>query len=98
MARKITEEDKIQINILYVKYKTYAGVARETGFAPTTVKKYIIKDFVLPESIKIKEFHYTDLPETISSDLSKVSDMGELCTMSDVEKEEIKDLWKELVL
>ena len=42
MARKVTEEDKILINELYIKLKTYAAVARETGFSPTTVKKYII--------------------------------------------------------
>lgn len=36
---RVTKDDVIKINELYLKHKTYAAVARETGFAPSTVKK-----------------------------------------------------------
>ena len=49
MATKVTQEDKIRMNELYLKYKTYAEVARQTGFSASTVKKYIISDFILPQ-------------------------------------------------
>ena len=41
MASKVTNEDILRINELYYKHKTYAEVARQTGFAASTVKKYI---------------------------------------------------------
>ena len=43
MARTVIDQDKIkEINISYIKNKTYAAVARELGIAASTVKKYII--------------------------------------------------------
>ena len=42
MASKVTNEDILRINELYYKHKTYAEVARQTGFAASTVKKYVI--------------------------------------------------------
>ena len=41
MASKVTNEDILRINELYYKHKTYAEVARQTGFAASTVKKYV---------------------------------------------------------
>ena len=43
--KRVTIDDVIKINQAYLKHKTYAGAARETGFSPTTIKKYIIPDF-----------------------------------------------------
>lgn len=56
MANKVTESVKIEFNELYLKYKTYAEVARQTGFSASTVKKYIIPNFVSRENIKITKF------------------------------------------
>ena len=45
MANKVTPDDILQINTLYLELKTYAAVARKTGFSAGTVKKYIIPNF-----------------------------------------------------
>lgn len=45
MANKVTPDDILQMNTLYLELKTYAAVARKTGFSAGTVKKYIIPDF-----------------------------------------------------
>ena len=37
MAR-VTDEDKILINQIYLEVGTYAETARRTGFSPSTVK------------------------------------------------------------
>ena len=97
MAAKITESQKIQMNILYKELKTYAAVAREMGCSPTTVKKYIIPDFVVPEEIKETTIQMTELP-LLDFDLFGAHPFGELCLLSDEEREEVKVLWKELVI
>lgn len=53
MANKVTPDDILQMNILYLELKTYAAVARKTGFSAGTVKKYIIPNFA-PAAEKIK--------------------------------------------
>ena len=96
MAKKVTEEDKVLMNELYVKLKTYAAVARETGFSPTTVKRYIIQNYVPKDSIQKNKFDL-EIP-SIEYDLFKVEDFGLLCVLSKEEKNEIEELWKEMLL
>ena len=72
MARKVTEEDKILMNELYLKLKTYAAVARETGFSPTTVKRYIIQ----------KKINYAC--ELLLLGRYSINQIAELCNFSDV--------------
>ncbi len=43
--RVVKESDIKEMNRLYLELKTYAGVARVTGFSPSTVNNYIKKDF-----------------------------------------------------
>ena len=47
----VTQADIKEMNRLYLELKTYAAVARVTGFSPSTVKKYIVPDFKIPENI-----------------------------------------------
>ena len=96
MAKKVTEEDKVLMNELYIKLKTYAAVARETGFSPTTVKRYIIQNYVPKDSIQKNKFDL-EIP-SIDYDLFKVEDFGLLCVLSKEEKNEIEELWKEMLL
>ena len=96
----ITQEKIIEINELYLKIKTYAGVSRAMGGSPspTTVKKYIIPNYVSKENIKKKTFRKEDLPE-FSTDIFKgVDNWGDLCVLSNEEKEEMKELWEELIV
>lgn len=96
MAR-ITEEQKVQMNVLYKRLGTYAAVAREIGCAPSTVKKYIIEDFVSPEEVKQKIFVPAVLPE-IDFTLFEGKTFGEVCELSSEEAEEVKELWKEMLV
>lgn len=99
MARTvIDEETKIKINELYLKIGTYSGVAKEIGCAPTTVKKYIIPNFVPQAEIQKKIFQREDLPEFSVEGLKNIKNWGSLCLLSDEEKEEIHELWKELII
>ena len=96
MATRITEDQKIQMNILYKELKTYAAVARVMGVAASTVKRYIIPDFVNPEEIEIKTVQIKELPPV---DINKFKQpFGNLCLLSEEEKEEVKELWKELLV
>lgn len=99
MATKITDADKIRINELYIKYHTYAAVARETGFAASTVKKYVIPNYIPQTEIQIKKFTIEELPEEIDYfALAQIEDLGAICVLSDEEKEEVRELWKELII
>ena len=100
MARTvITEEKKIEINELYLKIGTYSGVAKIVGCAPSTVKKYIIEGYVPQANITQKiKFKKEDLPQFSSSSFRGVNNWGDLCRLSNTEREEIKELWKELVM
>ena len=100
MANKVTNEDILQINSLYFQYKNYAEVARQTGFAASTVKKYIDPNWKPIEQRIIHPFNEELMPEVNQAILvfRGVSDYGYLCTLSETEKEEVKKLWEELVV
>ena len=44
MARRLTDNDILAIQECYSKIGTYSGVAKELGFSPSTVKKYVLLD------------------------------------------------------
>lgn len=96
MATRITEEQKLQMNILYKKYSTYAAVAREMGVAPTTVKKYIIPNFEVPQSEYINRFDSSMLPEFNPKAFENID--WNNCVIFGDEFEEIKELWKEIMI
>lgn len=90
----ITNSDIKEINRLYVELKTYAAVARATGFSPATVKKYIIKDYKIIDKEKIIRFD-KPLPD-FDSTMFRCDDWGPLCLLSEEETREIEQLWEEL--
>lgn len=98
MARTITQEQIIEINELYCKIGTYSGVAKKVGCAPTTVKKYIIPNYIPQENIVQKKFKKEDVPEFSAEGFKNVEDWGSLCSLSNIEKEEIYELWNELIM
>jgi len=94
---KITDEIKIQINNLYLKHGTYSAVAKEIGCAPTTVKKYIIPDYVPVAECEKKIFTNDDIPTDLSMDKFLVTDnFGDLCVLEKYEDVEVVELWKEM--
>lgn len=94
--RVVTNEDIKTMNRLYLELKTYAAVARKTGFSPATVKKYIQPDFTPIEEKDIKRFN-EPLPDFDPS-MFRCDDWGHLCVLSDEEVVEIRELWKEIEL
>lgn len=90
----ITQKEIKEINRLYLQLKTYAAVARATGFSPATVKKYIIKDYAETDESNFIRFD-RPLPEFDSS-MFRGDDWGALCLLSEEEEQEIRELWKEL--
>ena len=95
MARIVINQDKIkEINILYLKLKTYAAVARELGIAPSTVKKYIIPNFTLvTDVVKFDD----NLIKPVNLNLIAFNNK-DICTLTDIEIIEIEELWKEIMI
>lgn len=100
MASKVTNEDILRINELYYKHKTYAEVARQTGFAASTVKKYIISGWKPVEVENITRFELSSLPDYKEAVkiFRGVDNYGYLCQLTPEENEEIKELWRELAV
>ena len=100
MANKVTNEDVLRINELYYKHKTYAEVARQTGFSASTVKKYVIPGWAPVDDTKFVRFDLADLPDFEAATwlFRGINNYGNLCTLTDYEKEEIKELWEELAV
>lgn len=52
---RVTQDEIIKMNELYLEYKTYAAVAKEVGRAPSTVKRYIDPEYIsqaIPKKLK----------------------------------------------
>lgn len=91
---RVSPDDIIRFNNLYLELKTYAGVARETGFSASTIKKYIIKDYVPAEKVEMQKFS-GDLPEFVP-EIFRQQNWTPFIDMKPEEYEEIKELWKEM--
>lgn len=100
MASKVTNEDILRINELYYKYKTYAETARQTGFSASTVKKYVIPNWAPVATESIIKFDMAELPDFITTTefFRGIYNYGALCILTEREKEEIKELWRELAI
>ena len=98
MANKVTDADKLKFNELYLKLKTYAAVARETGFSASTVKKYIIPNFVSQEDIVEQKFDKI-IPDTFLCSFPKnPAEWGQILEMTEFEKTAMEELRKEIVI
>ena len=100
MAKRVTNEDILKFNEIYYKTKTYAEVARETGFSASTVKKYINKNWQPVVVENIKRFDLVNLPnfEKAVEIFRGIDNYGNLCVLTEYEIEEIKELWEELAI
>lgn len=99
MAKRVTEDDKIRFNTLYLKLGTYSGVAKETGFSASTVKKYIVPGFQIPEDNSIIKFTKEEIPKVFDPiTLVESENWGDLCNLTLEEVTEINELKKELLI
>lgn len=97
MARKVQQADIERMLELYDQLGTYAAVAREVGFSASTVRKYILENQVITPSAAVEVFDTTMLDSEVDYTMFRISNWGDLCVLTDDEKDEIKQLWKELV-
>ena len=97
MANKVTQENIVEINEIYLKVGTYAETARRTGFAASTVKKYIIPNYVSKENISIKKFEGTPA-EVDPKIFIYTENWGDLCELTSEERVELEELRKELII
>lgn len=97
MANRVTENDKIKINELYVKLKTYAAVARETGFSASTVKKYVVPGYIPQEKIIIRKFE-GEIPDSFPPLPKNPHEWKELLKLSPEEIKGIEELRKEVLI
>lgn len=102
MARTIVTTDLIEkMNELYIEIGTYSGVSRALGGSPSpsTVKKYIIPNYIKKENLVIKKLTVDDIPEIIDFEPFKgKDDWGFLCELTEQEIKDIEELWKEISL
>lgn len=99
MARRVSVDDIRQMNEIYYKCKSYAETARQTGWSAATVRNYIDKKFSPVLENEIHRFDpNAELPEFSLVAFENITNFGELCTPSDEEREEIKELWRELAI
>lgn len=101
MATKVTNEDVLRINELYYKHKTYAEVARQTGFAASTVKKYVTPGWKPVETKNIVKFDLAQLPDfttEVAPLFRGIDNYGTMCVYSENEKLSTHKLWEELTI
>ena len=100
MASKVTNEDILRINEIYYKTKVYAETARQTGFSAGTVKKYVIPGWQPIIIENIQKFDLAQLPDFQKAIeiFRGIFNYGNLCILTNDEKEEIKELWGELAV
>jgi hypothetical protein len=99
MAKRVQESDIALMLELYPKLGTYAAVAREVGFSASTVRKYIIENNGTAATnvpVEIQVFNTELAPLEDFANLFAIPNWGDLCILSDEEKIEISELWKEL--
>lgn len=100
MRRRVSLDDVRKINEIYYKCHSYAETARQTGWSASTVRSYVDPNFNPVTEDKIHRFD----PDTEFKGFDNyeiwegLDNFGVLCTLSDEEYEEIKQLWEELTI
>lgn len=94
MARRVSEEDIKLMNEAYLLCGTYSGVAKATGWSASTVKKYIVSDFKSEGAQKTVEISIPSVEDTIAY----LCNHTDLSCLTESEKTDMKNLWKEVLV
>lgn len=97
MAKKITDEQKEQINELYFENKNKSLTARLLGISPVSVARYIVPNYI-PKDQRVVEV-FNGRPTIISTDkiasFDGAAHLGYFLThIMDDEKEDMEKLQK----
>lgn len=100
MARRVTPENVQQFNEIYFVCHNYAEVARQTGWSASTIKKYIQTDYIPKNQINIIKFDTDKIQSTDEAAqlFIGLSNIGELCILTETEKQNVQEFWKELTV
>lgn len=101
MANKVTQKDITNFNELYLTLKTYAAVARATGFSSSTVSKYIEPGYKsvaekMKNRIVFDKFIKPITVEQIERFKGLKGHWGLMCELSPEEMEGMKILYDEI--
>lgn len=94
MAKRITEETKVQINELYIEYGVKKRVAEILGISPSTVSKYIIPNYKSQKETKIE---FSTLPRGCKVFIKNIQEKNfcDACRLTEEEQNELKQFQKE---
>lgn len=93
MAKRITEEMKVQINELYIEYGVKKRVAEILGISPSTVSKYIIPNYKSQKETKIE---FSTPPRGCHAFIKGImDDFCDACRLTEEEWDELKKFQKE---
>lgn len=88
-VKRVTPQDIVNINELYLIHKVKAEVARQTGFSASTVAKYIIPDYkaepINTEYEKIEE-------KTVDVLIFLIPNWNDLIVISDEERADMESM------
>ena len=90
---KITNDIIIKINELYLELGVKTKVAKAIGCSPSTVTKYLIKDFVPVKNIRTIETKVIVLPPKTTIDWDNIS-----CELTEQEILDLENIKQEIVL
>lgn len=99
MSTHVKHDDIIKINEAYLRIGTYSGVARELGYSPSTVKKYVSLDYVSQEEAFIKPpKNIEELEARLEKAPTPISELkrDRILIPTDEEKMEIYKIWSEM--
>jgi hypothetical protein len=99
MSTHVKHDDIIRINEAYLRIGTYSGVARELGYSPATVKKYVSLDYVSQDESFIKPpSNLEELESRLEQAPTAISELKSegILVPTDEEKLEIYKVWSEM--
>lgn len=99
MSTRVNHDDIIKINEAYLRIGTYSGVARELGYSPATVKKYVSLDYVSQDESFIKPpSNLEELESRLEQAPTAISELKSegILVPTDEEKLEIYKIWSEI--
>ena len=95
----VTEQEKELMNELYIEIGTYAGVAREIGRSPSTIKRYILPDYICKADRVQIVFDEDRWSELINYEANFEDFMTEGASLqTEEEKKEMEELWQLLAI
>lgn len=82
------------MNEAYLACGTYSGAAKATGWSASTVKKYIIPDYKSEQKVEVVDIELPPIEEIAD----RLPPWYDLTCLTPEEEQEIKQLWKEMLV